>query len=802
LVSVVVPVYNVARYLEQCLDSILAQTLTNFELICVDDGSTDDCPTILKAYACRDRRVRLITNSNHGYGYSMNCGLDQAKGDWLAVVESDDWIEPTGLASLVEAAQTHDAEVAKANFYLDWTRPTPRRELFEYFDEDEDGRVIEPASWRGGEILRRKPSIWSAIYSLALIRRHRLRFLETPGASFQDTAFTFQVFALTKRLVCLGQAFLHYRQDNEASSINSKGKALAVCDEYEAIEAFVRRLSADNVEQTGGTGPATTDSPGISETAVLSSSVVTPDQASATAPSRPLRSPLMDVMIQALYDTLIWNYERLDQSLKFPFLKLAAAWLRRLLTERGNLDGLFASETWKPAAYASICADPLGYHTWREDERAARDGVAATLRGVPADFIPHPRSADPQFSIVVPVYNVAPYLRGCLESLVNQSLADIEVICVDDGSTDQGPAILAEYLRRDGRIQVITQANHGLATARNRGIAAAHGRYVLFVDSDDWLAETACAKLATALADRPAEVVVFGSSPYPGSPAVPAWLDDVLPVTDHWRRRLSLDDVLTDKTLQTFSWRHAFERDFLNRHRLRFPGDLRFGEDLAFGLLAFPQVRHGALFIADQLYHYRHWRPASLMAKAQANRHSFAQSQLHLIETAASLIAGQGRHPDGLWLGYLLDQAYGALTHCPEPNRTMAVNRFLMIVRRYGLSGCADHLTESQRAFWQDLQHQRHGAHLLNQLKGRLTRRLRQVAPPSRAQLSRLAGDLNWQINRQSGSIECQTQQLDRSAAALERQTAALERIAAALEGLEAPVKDVDATGSKIAAPV
>ncbi|MFI3238433.1 MAG: glycosyltransferase [Lachnospiraceae bacterium] len=93
----------------------------------------------------------------------------------------------------------------------------------------------------------------------------------------------------------------------------------------------------------------------------------------------------------------------------------------------------------------------------------------------------------PKVSIIIPVYNVAPYLRDCMDSVINQTLQEIEIICVNDGSTDESPSILEEYAQQDGRIRIISQENRGLSAARNVGIDLAKGKYVYFIDSDDIL---------------------------------------------------------------------------------------------------------------------------------------------------------------------------------------------------------------------------------------------------------------------------------------------------------------------------
>lgn len=113
-------------------------------------------------------------------------------------------------------------------------------------------------------------------------------------------------------------------------------------------------------------------------------------------------------------------------------------------------------------------------------------------------------------SIIVPVYNVEKYLKRCLDSLVNQTLKDIEIICINDGSTDGSLAILNEYVRNDDRIVVINQENSGQSVARNRGIDVAKGEYLGFVDSDDWVSEDYFEKLHNSAIQNNAEIAVGG----------------------------------------------------------------------------------------------------------------------------------------------------------------------------------------------------------------------------------------------------------------------------------------------------
>ena len=107
--------------------------------------------------------------------------------------------------------------------------------------------------------------------------------------------------------------------------------------------------------------------------------------------------------------------------------------------------------------------------------------------------------SEPLISVIVPVYNVAEYLRKCLDSIVKQTYHNLEIILIDDGSKDDSGKICDEYANKDSRVIVIHQENQGVSCARNRGIALAHGSYAMFVDSDDWVDEITCETLIKAI---------------------------------------------------------------------------------------------------------------------------------------------------------------------------------------------------------------------------------------------------------------------------------------------------------------
>lgn len=234
-VSILVPIYNVEKYLEQCLDSLVNQTLQDIEIICLNDGSTDNSPSIIKKYAKDDSRIIVINKENSGYGDSMNKGLKKATGEYIGIVESDDYIELNAFERLYDLASRFDADVVRGNYFH---FKGGENEKYCYVDSRDTNRIVDPASrtW----IFYQAPAIWSAIYKRDFIKKNNISFLPTPGASYQDTGFNFKVWATTHKAVFTDEAFLHYRLDNESSSVNNPGKIFNVCKEYAEIEKYLR----------------------------------------------------------------------------------------------------------------------------------------------------------------------------------------------------------------------------------------------------------------------------------------------------------------------------------------------------------------------------------------------------------------------------------------------------------------------------------------------------------------------------------------------------------------------------------
>jgi len=237
-VSVLVPIYNVEDFLADCLESLVNQTLKEIEIICINDGSKDRSLEIIKEYATKDERIVIINKENTGYGDSMNRGLKKAVGEYVGIVEPDDFIDMDAFEKLYNAAKKNNAEVVKANYYEYYGDTNEDKTKSNLFRLEEIGRVIDPRDEH--MIIYQLPCIWAAIYKREFLIDNKINFLATPGASYQDTGFNMKVWLSARRAFFIKKAFLHYRQDNSNSSVKDTGKVYCVKEEQDSVEEFLK----------------------------------------------------------------------------------------------------------------------------------------------------------------------------------------------------------------------------------------------------------------------------------------------------------------------------------------------------------------------------------------------------------------------------------------------------------------------------------------------------------------------------------------------------------------------------------
>lgn len=232
-VSVLMPSLNVGAYIREALASVCSQTLKDIEIICIDAGSTDGTLEIIKEFAAKDPRMRILHSEVKSYGRQMNLGLDAAKGKYIGIVETDDAVLPRMFERLSAVADASRADVVKADHIRFTGEPVPSGGEWTVMPCAQNpalyGKTVDPRKDR-----RAVPFsiICGNLYRRSFLESGHIRFNETSGASYQDIGFLMQTTFLARRMHFLRESFYLYRRDNPDSSINSKGKAFAVCGEF------------------------------------------------------------------------------------------------------------------------------------------------------------------------------------------------------------------------------------------------------------------------------------------------------------------------------------------------------------------------------------------------------------------------------------------------------------------------------------------------------------------------------------------------------------------------------------------
>lgn len=215
-VSVVMPVYNGEGYLRECLDSVCAQTLSDIEIICVDDGSSDGSLAILDEYAGRDPRIKVITQQNSGAAIARNKGIAIASGEYLSILDSDDRFEPEMLKKMVEKARATNAQIVicRCEGFEDGTeKPVPM--MWSLQDEFVPGEVFSGRQVGDALFFFTQGWAWDKLYQTSFVREHQLEFQNLRSSN--DMRFTFLSLAVAQRITTMNSVFVHQRRGRDTS---------------------------------------------------------------------------------------------------------------------------------------------------------------------------------------------------------------------------------------------------------------------------------------------------------------------------------------------------------------------------------------------------------------------------------------------------------------------------------------------------------------------------------------------------------------------------------------------------------
>ncbi len=309
-----------------------------------------------------------------------------------------------------------------------------------------------------------------------------------------------------------------------------------------------------------------------------------------------------------------------------------------------------------------------------------------------------------KISVIIPIYNVEKYLSMCLTSCINQTLYDVEFICINDGSTDGSREILQQFADIDERIIIIDQENQGISAARNAGLDIASGEFIMFLDADDFIEETACERVWCETLEAPTDIVNFGSYLFPDNPYPTEWHFSVLntPTKRFWE--FSADVLFEEKTARPFLWHQAFKKSILDEYNIRFNVGVTLGEDLIFLFKFYPHAEYFA-FIQDKLYNYRWYRVGSTMHTVLQDMDSKIMKDIDTAEIICEYWKNNGWFEDyGVeFLQWLLEFVVHSIRSKGVKKSSALYKRLKELIEEYNLDKYSEELSSTHKKLYSKL---------------------------------------------------------------------------------------------------
>ena len=455
-VSVIMPVYNAEDFLRQCLDSLVAQTLKEFEVICVDDGSEDSSCAILEEYSKKDSRFVVIRQENTGAGAARNNGFSHAKGEYVVFLDCDDFFAKDFLEKTWKAGKEKQADVVlfdgrkydnqtgkygPEHAYLRQSY-LPNKDVFS--GDDAPSKIFVITS----------PAPWLRLVRADFIREKKIEYQNLPNSN--DYFFTQMTMAEAKRICTVQEDFVFYRVNN-AGSLQGKRTKFNLCF-AEAVEALYDELNARGLYEKY-------------RISFIHSAIGCFNDKIRSTNSVDAREGIFRYMLSE-------DFQRMDL-LGHDVQYYGGNWLYNLANDQFEL---------------------LNWYN--------RHNTQAEVKKTKV-LVPRKSKLRPLVSVIIPMYNVEEFLDETLDSISKQTLPNIEIICVNDGSSDGTLDKVVAYAKKEPRMVVLSHQNSGLSATRNAGLEQAKGKYIYFFDGDDVLDENALRELSTLMERNNLDMALF-----------------------------------------------------------------------------------------------------------------------------------------------------------------------------------------------------------------------------------------------------------------------------------------------------
>lgn len=564
MISVIIPVYNVENYLHVCINSVLKQSYQDFEIICIDDASTDDSLEILEYFAKKDSRIKIIKQDfNQGPGHSRNCGLNVAKGKYIFFLDGDDWIDFNTFEVLIKKADENNLDLLffnEINFYGETHEFSIDSGVDDDFITKYKNNVFNHFDLDKKDLFKLSNNIWNKLYRKSFLESNNIRFYNE-NLAYENIPFFYKVMISADRISLMECRFYNYRKNKFLLGKNNNEKIFDIFNIYwNVLNVFIKNKQVYQYYKR--------------------------------------------VLLNYIFSSLEMKYDLIDNELKERFFIEIQSLFRNFIK------------------YHDLYWDLLENVDSKILNKFSFYDVVERINN------------PPKLSIVVPVFNTEDYLPNVLESIVNQTigLENIEVLLVDDCSTDNSWSIINKYCKKYGNIIGINLLENSQSPSkpRNIGVRNASSDYIIFQDSDDGFTENACEWLYDVIVEEDVDLVTGMIARNDNSEedfelALRPW-DLVISQYEKYRKNdvkklLGSDDLLKLKlnsiddnltVLKDYALNSIiFKKSFLIKNNIQFPEYLNGGEDAVFLFNSYIKAE-GIVFINKVIYNYNTQRLDSL----------------------------------------------------------------------------------------------------------------------------------------------------------------------------------------------
>lgn len=472
--SVIIPVYNSASYLHRCLDSVIKQTSKDIEIIGVDDGSDDDSYDILLDYAKKDKRIITLRQYNMGAGAARNKGMKVANGKYLYFLDADDYIYPDLLQETIAEAERTDADIVVFQVEI-LNQSDGRKQITTAFLNKQYIPNHLPFSCK--DIPQHAYNFtgsvtWNKLYRYEFIKKHSLFYQELQRQN--DYYFNYVSLVKAERISIVLKPFVCYQVNTEKKMGSCHKAPVGLIKALTSIRSELMSTGLWGIYEQSFVNMAVRSIRFETNSLLYGNPVIEYADIFCRESTEFLSScNFFNYKQDFFYESNCWIFtQNIKQGLNFN-----EYYTNRYLEEQKKLKKQFVK-----------------YQTLFENNYSSRNQRQIKI------------------SIIIPIYNDEKYLRQCLDSVINQTLKDIEIICVDDCSTDSTREILREYVSRDSRLRLILhESNMKTFMAKKSGVMAASGQYTMFLDHDDYLDLNACEELYAKIKKVGSDILCFGA---------------------------------------------------------------------------------------------------------------------------------------------------------------------------------------------------------------------------------------------------------------------------------------------------